>query len=112
MKALMIVNRMDDWFDLTDVELDECYISIQILERLTTRKKLGLDYDRFKLATILYNRTSSEAINVIDKAIVLLVSRNLVKFDAKKECNRKLLITDLGELTYQRYKEEIKNENI
>lgn len=108
MKASLIVNRIENWFDSTDVELDECYVAIQLLERLSTRKKMGLDYDRFKLASVLYDRSSSEAINIIDKAIVLLVSRNLVRFDNKKEGRRKLLITDSGEYAYRKYKEEVK----
>lgn len=104
----MIVNRADNWFDTTDVELDECYIAIRLLECLYTRKKMGLDYDRFKLASVIYDRSSSEAISVIDKAIVLLISRNLVCFKAKKEGKRKLIITDHGEFVYNTYKEEMK----
>ena len=108
MKTSMIVNRADNWFDSTDVELDECYIAIQLLERLYTRKKMGLDYDRFKLASVIYNRSSSEAITVIDKAIVLLISRNLVCFKSKQEGRRKLIITAQGEFVYNTYKEEMK----
>ena len=108
MKTSMIVNRADNWFDSTDVELDECYIAIRLLERLYTRKKTGLDYDRFKLASVIYNRSSSESIAVIDKAIVLLLSRNLVCFKAKHEGKRKLIITDQGESVYNTYKEELK----
>lgn len=108
MKASMIVNRIENWFDSTDVELDECYVAIQLLGRLSSRKKMGLDYDRFKLSSILYDKSSSEAINVIDKAIVLLISRKLISFDTKNEGKRKLLITDLGESTYRTYKEEVK----
>lgn len=69
---------------------------------------MGLDYDRFKLASVIYDRSSSEAISVIDKAIVLLISRNLVCFKAKKEGKRKLIITDQGEFVYNTYKEEMK----
>lgn len=108
MKASLIVNRIENWFDSTDVELDECYTAIQLLERLSTRKKMGIDYDRFKLASVLYDRSSSEAIDIIDKAIVLLISRKLVEFDTKKEGRRKLVMTDLGESAYRRYKEEVK----
>ena len=108
MKTSMIVNRADNWFNSTDVELDECYIAIRLLERLYTRKKMGLDYDRFKLASVLYNRSSSEAITVIDKAIVLLISRNLVCFKSKQEGRRKLIITAQGEFVFNTYKEEMK----
>ena len=108
MKTSMIINRADNWFDSTDVELDECYTAIRLLERLYTRKKMGLDYDRFKLASVIYDRSSSEAISVIDKAIVLLISRNLVCFKTKKEGKRKLIITDQGEFVYNTYKEEMK----
>ncbi len=108
MKTSMIINRADNWFDFTDVELDECYIAIRLLERLYTRKKMGLDYDRFKLASVLYDRSSAEAIAIVDKAIVLLISRNLVCFRAKHEGKRKLIITDQGEFVYNTYKEEMK----
>ncbi len=108
MRTSMIVNRADNWFDSTDVELDECYVAIQLLERLYTRKKMGLDYDRFKLASIIYNRSSSEAIDVIDKAIVILISRKLICFKQKQEGQRKLIITKQGEFVYNTYKEEIK----
>ena len=112
MKTSMIVNRVENWFDTTDVELDECYIAIQLLERLSTRKKMGLEYNRFKIASIIYDRSSSEAVETIDKAIVLLVARNLISFADKNEGKRKLIITDLGLSTFKAYKEEIKNENI
>lgn len=108
MKTSMIVNRAENWFDSTDVELDECYIAIRLLERLYTRKKMGLDYDRLKLASVIYDRSSSEAITVIDKAIVLLISRNLVCFKSKQEGRRKLIITAQGEFVYNTYKEEMK----
>lgn len=104
----MIVNRADNWFDSTDVELDECYIAIQILARLYTRKKMGLDYDRFRLASVIYDRASPEAIAVIDKAIVILISRNLICFKSKQEGRRKLVITDQGELIYNTFKEEMR----
>lgn len=69
---------------------------------------MGLDYNRFKLASVLYNRSISEAITVIDKAIVLLISRNLVCFKSKHEGRRKLIITDQGEFVYNTYKDEMK----
>ena len=108
MKTLMIVNRADNWFDSTDVELDECYIAIKLLERLYSRKKMGLDYDRFSLSSVLYDRSSSESIAIVDKAIVLLISRNLICFNTKHEGKRKLVITEQGEFAYNKYKEELK----
>lgn len=39
MKTSMIINRADNWFDSTDVELDECYTAIRLLERLYTRNR-------------------------------------------------------------------------
>lgn len=30
MKTSMIINRADNWFDSTDVELDECYTAIRL----------------------------------------------------------------------------------
>ena len=108
MEALMIVNRIEDWFDLTDVQLDEHYVAMKILEKLSTRKIKGLDYDRFKLSAALSDRCSFESIKIIDNAIVLLISRNLIRFDQKREERRRILITELGESTYLLYKSEIK----
>lgn len=108
MNTLMIVNRIENWFDITDVELDECYTAIQILKKLFTRKKFGLDYDRFKLAITLYNRNSAETIDIIDQSIALLISRNLITIDNKKGGKRKLLITELGEQAYSLYEDEMK----
>lgn len=108
MKTLMIVNRIENWFDLTDVQLDAYYVAMKILGKLYTRKVKGLDYDRFKLSTSLSDRCSFESIKVIDNAIILLLSRNLIRFEQKKESKRKILITELGESTYLLYQSEIK----
>ena len=64
--SICLRNRADNWFDSTDVELDECYIAIKLLEKLYSRKKMGLDYDRFSLSSVLYDRTSSESIAIVD----------------------------------------------
>lgn len=111
MKTSMIINRIEDWFDQTDSELDECYIAIKMLKALSTRTKIGLDYDRFLLSTLLYSRCSEESIMIVDKAIVVLLSRNLVRFEPKKHGNRKLIITDIGQEALKLYEEELKNEN-
>lgn len=108
MKTLMIVNRIDNWFDISDIELDECYVAMMLLERLSTRKKIGFDYDRFMLSNILYSRTSSEAIDIVDRAIVLLISRELIIFKNIREGKRKIVITDKGVEAYLSYKEEMK----
>lgn len=44
MKTQMIVNRVDDWFYIEDLELDICILSMNILIKLSTRKCAGYSY--------------------------------------------------------------------
>ena len=81
MKTQIIVNRINDWFRIDDLELNIYMLSMRILLKLTTRRHAGLAYDRVNLAMGILNRTSIEAIETLDKAIVLLVSRKLIVFD-------------------------------
>ena len=83
---------------------------MRILLKLTTRRHAGLAYDRVNLAMGILNRTSIEAIETLDKAIVLLVSRKLIIFDnSQKNGVRKIFITDLGIETVNKYRELMEN---
>ena len=106
MKTQIIVNRINDWFRIDDLELNIYMLSMRILLKLTTRRHAGLAYDRVNLAMGILNRTSIEAIETLDKAIVLLVSRKLIVFDnSQKNGVRKIFITDLGLETVNKYRE-------
>lgn len=110
MKTQMIVNRINDWFRIEDLELDIYMLSMNILLKLSTRKCLGLIYDRVNLAITILDRKSVEAIEALDKAIILLVSRKLISFDnSQKNGVRKILITDLGLEAINRYEELMKD---
>ena len=110
MKTQMIVNRINDWFSIEDLELDTYMLSMNILLKLSTRKCAGLVYDRVKLAMTILNRESAEAIEALDKAIVVLISRRLIILnDFQKNGVRKIFITDLGIEATNRYKELMEN---
>lgn len=110
MKTQIIVNRINDWFRIDDLELNIYMLSMRILLKLTTRRHAGLAYDRVNLAMGILNRTSIEAIKTLDKAIVLLVSRKLIVFDnSQKNGVRKIFITDLGLETVNKYRELMEN---
>ncbi len=110
MQTKMIINRMNDWFQIEDIELNICNLSMNILKRLNTRQIQGFDYDRVKLAYEILNRKSAETIKAIDDAICVLVSRNLVVFEDKKQGRQKILITELGKCAIKEYEELIKDE--
>ena len=110
MKTQIIVNRINDWFQIDDLELNIYMLSMRILLKLKTRRHAGLAYDRVNLAMGILNRTSIEAIETLDKAIVLLVSRKLIVFDnSQKNGVRKIFITDLGLETVNKYRELMEN---
>lgn len=110
MQTQIIVNRINDWFRIDDLELNIYMLSMNILLKLITRRYAGLDYDRVNLAMRILNRTSIEAIETLDKAIVLLVSRKLIIFEnSQKNGVRKIFITDLGLETVNKYRELMEN---
>lgn len=109
MKTQMIVNRIDDWFQVEDLELDDCLVAIEVLKRLSTRKIAGFRYDRVSLSSTILGRNSAEAIKVLDKAIVILFSRNLIIFEEGVNNEKKILITDAGMKAVEEYKELMNN---
>lgn len=110
MKTQMIVNRTNDWFRIEDLELDIYMLSMNLLVKLSARRQRGLVYGRVDLAMTILNRKSVEAIEALDKAIVLLVSRKLINFDnSQKNGVRKIFITDLGMEATNKYKELMEN---
>lgn len=111
MIAKMIVNRTTDWFQIKDLELDSCVLAIELLKRLSTRPKAGFKYDRIKLADSLLNRKSSETIQSVDDAIVILVSRELIEFEEIRYGERKIAISEKGLDALKYYKELMGDEN-
>lgn len=111
MRTKMIINRMSDWFQIEDTELDLCSLSISILDKLSSRPVQGLKYDRIKLADIILQRKSAEIVRSIDNALCVLISRNLIRFETQKFGKKKIFITELGKKALRDYKEMIRDEN-
>lgn len=110
MRTKMIVNRMNDWFQIEDIELNVCNLAMNILNRLYSRPIQGFEYDRVKLAYEILHRKSAETIGAIDDALCVLISRDLVFLEQKKFGKQKLLITELGKKAFEEYKELMKDE--
>ena len=110
MRTQMIVNRIDNWFQIEDLELDECSLAMNLLVRLSSRRCTGFTYDRIQLAKDILERTSAESIKAIDKAVVILFSRKLIIFEDKRKYGEKrILITEAGIKAVEDYKELIKD---
>lgn len=109
MRTKMIVNRMNDWFQIEDIELNTSNLAMTILQKLYTRQIYGLEYDRVKLACEILHRKSAETISAIDDALCILISRNLVVLEQIKYGKRKIMITDLGKRAFEEYRELIKD---
>lgn len=107
----MIVNRTKDWFQIKDLELDSCVLAIDLLEKLSTRLIAGLKYDRINLSSVLLHRKSAETIELVDEAVVILISRGLIELEEIKYGERKIKISEKGLNALEHYKELMSNEN-
>lgn len=108
MKTKMIINRENDWFQVEDVELNICSISMALLEVLNRRPIKGLLYDRIKIAHDILKRNSAEIVKAVDDSICVLLSKNLIDFGNAKDSHQRILITELGKSALNEYKELIK----
>lgn len=106
----MFVDRKDEWFYDEDLELDPFLCSIQLLEKLSSRQKMGLKYNRINLVHSLMNRRSVEAVSTLDTAIVILTSRRLITIENESEFNSKILITLEGLKVLDQFKEELEKK--
>lgn len=107
----MIVNRMTDWYNVVDANSDPFYLAMLVLDKLSTRLKRGIIYDRMDMAFSLVEQRNNEIIEILDKAIAILISRSLVALDPTKDMKKRLMITDLGQAALNSYREELNNEN-
>lgn len=107
----MIINRLTDWYSVVDVNTDPFYLAMVILEKLSTRLKRGLQYDRMNITYTVFKQRNCEIIENFDKAITILVSRKLIVLEDVKDEKKRMMITTLGQDVLNSYKEELKNEN-
>lgn len=107
MSTYMLVDRTIDWFFDEDIDLDPYLCSMQILKATSTRQVLGIKYNRVQMVHNLLKRRSQEAIDTLDNAIVILVSRNLLKITegAGNSLDSVIHITDKGLETLQQFME-------
>lgn len=105
----MLVDRTSDWFFSEDIDLDPYLCSMQLLKALSTRQIQGIRYNRVQMVHSLLKRRSQEAIDTLDSAIVMLVSRNLLRISESKgnSLDSVIHITEYGLETLQRFTEEI-----
>lgn len=108
----MIINRVTDWYNVIDVQSNPFYLSMIILEKLSTRQKLGIKYDRVAISSLIAKQRNSTIVEMIDQAIVILVSRNLIKIDEGTSRSKTLMITESGIDALNKYREVLNpNEN-
>jgi hypothetical protein len=106
MSTYMLVDRTSDWFFDEDIDLDPYLCSMQLLKSLSTRQVVGIKYNRIQMVHNLLKRRSQEAIDAIDTAIVILVSRNLLKISAGDSLDSVIHITEKGLKTLQKFAEK------
>ncbi|MBR2430049.1 hypothetical protein IKB17_01125 [bacterium] len=107
----LIVNRTDNWFTFVNVNDDPIFVAVALLEKLSTNKLRGIIYSKLGILDKLKYEINSDISSVIDKAITILVARNLIRIEVDRDLNKRLFITELGIETLELYKEELNNEN-
>lgn len=107
----MLVSRKTEWFFYKDAELDPFYFAMELLDKLSTRPKLGLKYKRIDLIYLMTSKRGQEALKALDISIVLLLSRCLVRIEIGKDLCSTLYITDKGLDALTIYRREVKNAN-
>lgn len=103
----MIINRVNDWFEITDLNSDYFYLSIRILDKLSTRSKIGFEYDSLKLSSVIAEKSNVDTIRSVDVAISLLIARNLIRIEHENGFKRYIFITPEGVEALRKYKEEL-----
>ncbi|PWW30558.1 hypothetical protein DFO73_103452 [Cytobacillus oceanisediminis] len=110
MNSTMIVNRTTDWFVFDDIHNDPFYLSILLLEKLSTRTKMGLKYDRLQLINDLVDQKSVKSLKTLDQAIVLLSSRSLIELKTHKDgLTTTIYINEKGKRALEGFRKELKN---
>lgn len=110
LNTTLIVNRLDDWFVFEDTQNDPFYLAFSLLEKLSTRPKMGLVYNRIDLIKKLAAEKSNDAIKALDQAIILLTSRSLIVVkENKKDFGSGLFISEAGVKALKRFRKEMKH---
>jgi hypothetical protein len=105
----MIIDRFEDWIFFDDVDINPYFISITLLQKLSTNTSRGLLYNRIKLLNELLNNGGSNALKSLDQAILILTSRDLINIIEKHNYDSRIFITEKGQSVLKEYKAELKN---
>ncbi|SEL85357.1 hypothetical protein [Paenibacillus sp. OK003] len=109
MSTYMLVDRTSDWFFDEDADLDPYLCSMQLLKALSTRRVQGIKYNRVQIVNTLLKRRSQEALDTLDSAIVILVSRNLLNIieSPNNSLDSVLHVTENGIEALSRFLEDV-----
>ena len=107
----LVISRIDDWYIKQSSELDPYYLSNSILEKLSTRQKKGLIYDKLKIINMIKSKQNLQVIESFDKAIIMLVCKGLITRIKVSDFRSDLFITDLGLKTLKAIKERMHEIN-
>lgn len=110
MKNKVSVSRLDNWFQFIDAELDPYIISYKLMNALSTRQRMGLEYNRLELIREIAKRSSGEALVSLDQAIMILRAKELIRFEKETPIRIKIFITEYGLSKFNELK-ELLNEN-
>ena len=89
-------------------------LSVGIAVKVSTNVSVdnnGRKVNQLGILDKLKYEVNSDISSVIDKAITILVARNLIRIEVDRDLNKRLFITELGIKTLDLYKEELNNEN-
>lgn len=104
----MLVNRKDNWIIAEDIELNSYYMSITLLEKLSTNRKKGIKYNRINILRKNGSSICDDSFKNLDIAILILISRKLIYIkEDNQELTAKLFITDKGLDTLDIFKKEL-----
>lgn len=105
----MIIDRFDDWIFFDDIDINPYFVSIHLLQKLSTNTNRGLLYNRVKLLNELIHNGGSNALKSLDQAILILTSRDLISIVEKQNYDNRIFITEKGISVLKEYKMEMKN---
>jgi hypothetical protein len=105
----IIINRTANWYTNINIKTNPYYMAISLLEKLSTNLQRGIRYNRFDLSGRVIKQTNDEAMNIVDKSIVILISRDLIRFENASDVNKNIFITELGKKVLGDYREALKN---
>lgn len=105
----LFISRADDWFFFEDAQLDPCFFAMELLARLQSRPKVGLEYNRVTLLASILNRRGQMALQALDSALVLLSSRELISISEHDDFSCRLFITERGSAALHQFREVLKH---